>query len=70
MCIITVSIRAKEEIPLQETQYAIEMVNITKKFPGIIANDNVSAMQVRCSAEGIDIKIVDMQGKSTFEQRF
>ena len=39
------------------------------EFP-IIANDNVSAMQVRCSAEGIDIKIVDMQGKSTFEQRF
>ena len=27
---------------MQETQYAIEMVNITKKFPGIIANDNVT----------------------------
>ncbi len=25
-----------------DTQYAIEMVNITKKFPGIIANDNVT----------------------------
>ena len=25
-----------------ETQYAIEMVNITKRFPGIIANDNVT----------------------------
>ncbi len=27
---------------MQETQYAIEMVNITKRFPGIIANDNVT----------------------------
>ena len=27
---------------MHETQYAIEMVNITKKFPGIIANDNVT----------------------------
>ena len=27
---------------LHETQYAIEMLNITKKFPGIIANDNVT----------------------------
>ena len=25
-----------------DNQYAIEMVNITKKFPGIIANDNVT----------------------------
>lgn len=25
-----------------ETQYAIEMLNITKKFPGIIANDNIT----------------------------
>ena len=25
-----------------ENQYAIEMLNITKKFPGIIANDNIS----------------------------
>ena len=27
---------------MHETQYAIEMLNITKKFPGIIANDNVT----------------------------
>ena len=39
------------------------------EFP-IIANDNVSAMEVRCSAAGIDIKIVDIQGKTTFEQRY
>ena len=39
------------------------------EFP-IIANDNVSAMEVRCSAAGIDIKIVDMQGKTTFQQRY
>ena len=32
----------KEVIGLQETPYAIEMVNITKRFPGIIANDNVT----------------------------
>ena len=25
-----------------EQAYAIEMLNITKKFPGIIANDNIS----------------------------
>ena len=29
-----------------ETQYAIEMLNITKKFPGIIANDNIT-LQLR-----------------------
>ena len=23
-------------------QYAVEMLNITKKFPGIIANDNIT----------------------------
>lgn len=23
-------------------QYAIEMLNITKRFPGIIANDNIT----------------------------
>lgn len=23
-------------------EYAIEMLNITKKFPGIIANDNIT----------------------------
>ena len=27
---------------MQEAQYAIEMVNITKRFPGIIANDHVT----------------------------
>ena len=32
----------REVIGLHETQYAIEMLNITKKFPGIIANDNVT----------------------------
>ena len=25
-----------------EQSYAIEMLNITKRFPGIIANDNIS----------------------------
>ena len=29
-----------------EQQYAIEMLNITKKFPGIIANDNIT-LQLR-----------------------
>ena len=29
-----------------EQAYAIEMLNITKKFPGIIANDNIS-LQLR-----------------------
>ena len=27
---------------MSNTPYAIEMVNITKRFPGIIANDNVT----------------------------
>ena len=27
---------------MHDSQYAIEMVNITKKFPGIIANDRVT----------------------------
>ena len=31
---------------MNEASYAIEMVNITKKFPGIIANDNVT-LQLR-----------------------
>ena len=26
----------------ENSQYAIEMLNITKRFPGIIANDNVT----------------------------
>ena len=25
-----------------EAQYAIEMLNITKRFPGIVANDNIT----------------------------
>ena len=36
----------EEVIPLNNVPYAIEMVNITKKFPGIIANDNVT-LQLR-----------------------
>ena len=29
-------------MPVLESPYAIEMLNITKKFPGIIANDNIT----------------------------
>ena len=29
-----------------EQQYAIEMLNITKRFPGIVANDNIT-LQLR-----------------------
>lgn len=29
-------------MPVLESQYAIEMLNITKRFPGIIANDNIT----------------------------
>ena len=36
----------EEVIELNNVPYAIEMVNITKKFPGIIANDNVT-LQLR-----------------------
>ena len=32
----------KEVIGLQDTPYAIEMVDITKRFPGIIANDRIT----------------------------
>ena len=32
----------REVIGLNDTQYAIEMLNITKRFPGIVANDNVT----------------------------
>ena len=39
-CVLTV-VRRKRGIGL-ETQFAIEMLNITKKFPGIIANDNIT----------------------------
>ena len=31
-----------EETTMTETPYAIEMLNITKRFPGIIANDNIT----------------------------
>ena len=41
-CIISRQLRKKEVIGLSSYPYAIEMVNITKKFPGIIANDNVT----------------------------
>ena len=37
------------------------------EFP-IIANDNVSAMLVRSSAEGVYIKIVNREGKVTHEK--
>ena len=36
------NVRMKEVIGLSNSQYAIEMLNITKRFPGIIANDNVT----------------------------
>ena len=36
------AVTKKEVIGLNNVPYAIEMVNITKKFPGIIANDNVT----------------------------
>ena len=36
----------KEQIHTNNAQYAIEMRNITKVFPGIIANDNIT-LQVR-----------------------
>ena len=32
----------KEEVVKLEQSYAIEMLNITKRFPGIIANDNIT----------------------------
>lgn len=35
-------------------EYAIEMLNITKKFPGIIANDNITLQlkkgEISCAA--------------------
>ena len=34
--------KKKEVTGLNTVPYAIEMVNITKRFPGIIANDNVT----------------------------
>ena len=38
--------KKKEAIGLEHEQYAIEMLNITKRFPGIIANDNIT-LQLR-----------------------
>ncbi len=32
----------KEEVVKLEESYAIEMLNITKRFPGIVANDNIT----------------------------
>ena len=32
----------KEEVVKLEQSYAIEMLNITKRFPGIVANDNIT----------------------------
>jgi len=34
------------EVCFLENQYAIEMLNITKRFPGIVANDNIT-LQLR-----------------------
>ena len=46
-CIIKLAILTKKEaIGLEHEQYAIEMLNITKRFPGIIANDNIT-LQLR-----------------------
>ena len=53
---------------MQNENYAIEMVNITKKFPGIIANDNVSAMVVRSSKQGVYVKIVGRDGSVKHEK--
>ncbi len=41
-CIMKKQLCEKEVIGLNNVPYAIEMVNITKRFPGIIANDNVT----------------------------
>lgn len=32
----------KKEVVKLEQSYAIEMLNITKRFPGIVANDNIT----------------------------
>ena len=39
------------------------------EFP-IIANDNVSAMLVRSSKEGVYVKIVNREGKTTLEETY
>jgi simple sugar transport system ATP-binding protein len=38
--------KQKEEVVKLEQSYAIEMLNITKRFPGIVANDNIT-LQLR-----------------------
>lgn len=39
-----------------ENQYAIEMLNITKKFPGIIANDNITLQLKRVRSMPCSVK--------------
>jgi hypothetical protein len=39
------------------------------EFP-IVVNDNVSSMLVRTNAEGVHLKIVNIDGKTTFEKRY
>ena len=39
------------------------------EFP-IVVNDNVSSMLVRTNAEGVHLKIVNIDGKTTFEKTF
>ena len=39
------------------------------EFP-IIANDNVSAMLVRVNAEGVHVKIVNRDGRTTHEKTY
>ena len=40
------NLKKKEAIGLDKEHYAIEMLNITKRFPGIVANDNIT-LQLR-----------------------
>ena len=36
----------REGIPFMQSDYIIEMLNIRKEFPGIVANDNIT-LQLR-----------------------
>ena len=38
-------------------------------FP-VVVNDNVSSMFVRSDAAGVHVKIVNIDGKTTFEQTY